>query len=385
MKKMFNFRERSQVEKFSLYFSIFRFVCAIVLALVLTLILMVSTTSSPLEAIKNLFIGPLTTMRRFSTVLETAIPLTFSGLAICLMFTAKQFNLAVEGGFYLGALTAAIVVINLNLPPVLAIIIAMICAMVVSAFVCLIPSYFSIKWEASELVISLMLNYVCLYIGLYIFNHTIKDTNSAYQASTPFPEGISLGRLIPKSRLHGGLFIVLVVVVITAILLYRTKWGYSLRVVGNNEKFGRYAGMGTAGIILSSQLLGGSIAGLGGATEMIGMYQRFQWSTLPGFGFDGVVLNILARGNPLFIPVAAFAISYLRVGADYMYRQSDIASEIVSIIEALIIIFVASDAFLAKYKQKILIKICTRQFEKKGKKEQRRDGAKFDNNEVKHG
>lgn len=374
---MFNFRERSQVEKFSLYFSIFRFICAIALALLLTLILMVSSTSSPLEAIKNLFVGPITTMRRFSTVLETAIPLTFSGLAICLMFTAKQFNLAVEGGFYLGALTSAIVVINLELPAFLSVVVAMICAMIVSAIICLIPSYFSIKWEASELVISLMLNYVCLYVGLYIFNNTIKDTNSAYQASTAFPEGVSLGRLIPKSRLHGGLFIVLIVVVFTAILLYRTKWGYSLRVVGNNEKFARYAGIGTTGIILSSQLLGGSIAGLGGATEMLGMYQRFQWSTLPGFGFDGVVLNILARGNPLFIPLAAFAIAYLRVGADYMYRQSDIASEIVSIIEALIIIFVASDAFLAKYKQKILIKICTQGlFSNK---------EKVNKNEVKHG
>ena len=122
-------------------------------------------------------------------------------------------------------------------------------------------------------------------------------------------------------------------------------------------KFGKYVGIGTTGIIMMSQLIGGFIAGVGGGVEMLGMYSRFQWSSLPGYGFDGVVLNILAKENPAYIPIAAFAVAYLRIGADYMYKKSDVASEIVAIIEALVIVLVAANAFLEKYHHKVITRI----------------------------
>lgn len=349
----------TKVEKFDKYFSVIRFIIAILLAFLVSLIIISFTSENAFSAIKNLFIGPLTTMRRFSNVLEMAIPLTFSGLAISLMFRANQFNLAVEGGFFLGALAAAIVAINFKGPSIIGIIVALVIGGIIGAIVCLIPSLINIKLGASELVISLMLNYVALYFGTFIFNLFAKDPNSAYHASFEFRKDISLGRLIPKTRLHAGLIIVIIFVLLTYIYMYKTKWGYKLRVVGSNSKFGKYVGMSTASVVISSQLLGGFIGGLGGATEMIGMYTRFQWSALPGFGFDGVVLNILAKGNPIFIPIAAFAIAYLRVGADYMYKQSNVASEIVSIVEALIIVLVAANAFLSSYRQKKIASIAT--------------------------
>lgn len=349
---MQNRRKLTKVEKFDNYFSVIRFIIAILIAFMVSLIIISFTSDNAITAIKNLFVGPLTTTRRFSNVLEMAIPLTFSGLAISLMFRANQFNLAVEGGFFLGALGAAIVAINFKGSSLLGILLALLIGGIIGAVICLIPSLINIKLGASELVISLMLNYVALYLGTFIFNLLAKDPSSAYHASYEFRKDISLGRLVPKTRLHAGLIIVIVFVILTYIFMYKTKWGYKLRVVGSNSKFGKYVGFNTASVIISSQLLGGFIGGVGGATEMIGMYTRFQWSTLPGFGFDGVVLNILAKGNPLFIPIAAFAIAYLRVGADYMYKQSNVASEIVSIVEALIIVLVAANAFLSSYRQK---------------------------------
>lgn len=354
-------KKKNKVEKFDRYFQKIRFLLAIIIALIISFIIISLTTNNPLTAMKNLFIGPITTVRRFSNVIETAIPLTFSGLAISIMFKANQFNLAVEGGFFLGALMAALIAIYFRGPSILGLIIALTAGGITGSIICLIPSLFKIKWNASELVISLMLNYVSLYFGIFIFNIFAKDPNSAYQASIPFNRDINLGKLIPKTRLHYGLLIVIVFVLCSYIFMYKTSWGYKLRVVGNNRKFGEYVGLKTSGIILGSQLLGGFIGGVGGATEMLGMYKRFQWSTLPGFGFDGVVLNILAKGNPLYIPVASFAVAYLRVGADYMYKQSNVASEIVSIVEAVIIVLISANAFLSKYRQEKIKNLATRE------------------------
>lgn len=351
--------KRSKVDRFNACFAVIRFALAVLIAFAISFVIMSFSSGNSVGAVKNLFIGPLTTVRRFSTVLETAIPLTFAGLAVCVMFKAKQFNMAAEGGFFLGALGAAIIAIYMPGPPAVVIAAAVLAAGVIGALVCAIPGYLKVKWNSSELVVSLMLNYVALYFGTFIFNQFAKDPNTAYKASLPFRDGVNLGNLIPKTRLHGGIFIVLIFVVLTYIFMYKTKWGYQLRVVGSNIKFGQYVGIGTAGIIMMAQLIGGFIAGAGGATEMLGMYSRFQWSALPGYGFDGVVLNILAKGNPAGVPIAAFAVAYLRIGADYMYKQSDVAAEIVSIIEALVIILVAANAFLAKYRHKMITRIST--------------------------
>ena len=346
-----------KVDRYNRYFSIIRFILAVLIAFFISFVIMAFSTDHPLKALMNLFIGPFTTLRRFSTVLETAIPLTFAGLSVCVMFKAKQFNLASEGGFFLGALASALVAIYLPLPPVLSVIVALIVAGIIGALVCGIPGICTVKWNSSELVLSLMLNYVALYIGTFIFNQLAKDPGSAYSASFPFRKGVNLGNLIPKTRLHYGIFIVTIFVFVTWKFIYKTKWGMKLRIVGENLKFGKYVGIGTTGIIMMSQLIGGFIAGVGGGAEMLGMYSRFQWSSLPGYGFDGVVLNILAKENPAYIPIAAFAVAYLRIGADYMYKKSDVASEIVAVIEALVIVLVAANAFLEKYHHKVITRI----------------------------
>ncbi|MDD2971298.1 MAG: ABC transporter permease [Lachnospiraceae bacterium] len=361
-------KKRMTVEQFSAWFEVMRFAIAIFIAFAISFIIMSFSTNTPLEAIGNLFVGPMTSIRRFSTVLEALIPLTFAGLAVNVMFKANQFNLAAEGALFMGALVAAILAIYMPGPPVLVIIACMIAAGIVGSLVCAIPGILKVKWNCSEMVVSLMLNYVVLYFATYIFNKVARDPDSAYKASYSFREGVQLGNIIPKTRLHAGIFIVAVFVVLTYIFMFKTKWGYKLRVTGSNIHFAKCAGISVAGVIMSSQLIGGFIAGVGGSTEMLGMYSRFQWSSLPGYGFDGVILNILAKENPAYIPVAAFFVAYLRIGADYMYKQSDVASEIVAIIEGLVIILVAATAFLAKYRHKMTTKVSKNLLEAGGAK-----------------
>lgn len=349
--------KKMSIGQFNAWFEVLRFVLAIIIAFAISFIIMSFSTASPLAAIGNLFVGPLTSVRRFSTVLETMIPLTFAGLAVNVMFKANQFNLAAEGALFMGALTAAILAIYMPGPPIIVIIAAMLAAGIVGSLVCAIPGVLKIKWNCSEMVVSLMLNYVMLYFGTYIFNQVARDPDSAYKASYKFKEGVNLSNIIPRTRLHAGIFIMLAFVVLTYIFVFKTKWGYKLRMTGSNIHFAKCVGINVAGVIMSSQLIGGFIAGVGGSTEMLGMYSRFQWSSLPGYGFDGVILNIIAKENPAYIPVAAFFVAYLRIGADYMYKQSDVAAEIVAIIEGLVIVLVAATAFLSKFRHRMTTRV----------------------------
>jgi simple sugar transport system permease protein len=351
-------------KKFNSLFNIMRFSLAIIIAFSISLFIISFSCSDPFAAIASIFTGPFTSVRRFSTVIEMMIPLTFAGLAVCIMFKANMFNLAAEGSLFMGGLVAAICAIKIQASPVIVITISIFLGGLAGALVCAIPGWLKVKWGASEMVVSLMLNYVVLYLGTFIFNMTIKDPNTAYKASFKFPTGVSLPELIPHTNLHFGFIIMILFVVLVYIFMYKTKWGYKLRVTGSNIHFAKSAGLSVFSIIMMSQLLGGFVAGVGGVVEILGMFQRFQWSSLPGYGFDGVVINILARENPKYIPVAAFFVAFIRIGADYMYKQFGVASEIVAIIEGLIIILVAAEAFLAVWKHRMTTKVSKNNLEK---------------------
>ncbi len=173
---------------------------------------------------------------------------------------------------FIGALIAAICAIFLPGTPIFIIVLAMLFAGAVGSFIALIPGFLKVKWKVSELVVSLMLNSVLLYLGIFIFNTFIRDKDSAYAASFPFKEGVNLSKLIPRTNLHNGIFLALVFVVLCYILVYKTTWGYKLRVTGNNLLFAKTTGMATTSILLSSQAVGGFIGGVGGSVEMLGMY-----------------------------------------------------------------------------------------------------------------
>lgn len=353
--------KRTRMDRFLARFEVVRFLIAVLVAFLVSFLLLVFFTDQPVKALVDLLIGPLTSVRRLSTVIEAAIPLTFAGLAITVMFRSNQFNLAAEGGMYMGGLVAATTVIYLDVPPALSMFLALILAAIVGAMVTFIPGYLKVKWDTSVLVISLMLNTVILYLGTFLFNVYLRDPNSAYASSLVFRPGTELPVLITGTRLHAGLLIMIGAVILTAVFLNKTKWGNQITVTGSNLNFAKNAGIKTGGIILLAQIVGGLIAGVGGGVEMLGLYTRFQWMDLPGYGFDGVVLNIIAKDDPKLVPLAAFMVAYIRIGAEYMYRQSDVASEIVAIIEGIMIILIAAEGFLYKWRQRKTVEISTQE------------------------
>lgn len=338
-------------------FNFFRTMLAIIIALGITFVIISFVSEDPIDALKSFLLGPLQSMRRMGNVVEMAMPLILTGLGICVMFQAGQFNLAGEGSFFLGAVISAVIAINLPLPTFLHPLVILIASGMIGAIFCMIPAFMKLKWNAYELVSSLMLNYVALFIGLFIIKNYLIDPQAGFFASFSFESTAILPKIVPKTRIHLGLIIVVACVILCYQLLYRSRWGYSIRITGMNHSFAKYTGIGVASVVLYSQAIGGFISGLAGGIEMIGMYSRFQYQALPQYGFDGIIIATLANNKPQWVPFAALFLAYVRIGADILSRTTDVPVEIVSIIQAIVVVFVAAKLFLNKYKQRAIVKL----------------------------
>ena len=337
-------------------FEVYRTGLVILIALVLALVIILLVSDVPGEAMKLFLFGPLDSLRHFGNVLEMMIPLIFTGLAISVMFSASQFNLGAEGAFFFGAVGAAFIAVNWHLPVVIHPLVAILWGGLIGSVFCGIPGYLKIKWGSSELVSSLMFNYIAYFFGLYLINYFLRDVNAGAMVSYPFAHTAKLARLIPKTKVHFGIIIAALMVVFMAVFMYRTRWGYRIRVIGRNIRFANYVGINTNSAIILSQVLGGFIAGVGGSIEVLGMYRRFTWQLLPGYGWTGIIVAILARNNPVYVPVAAFFLAYMRIGADIMSRSTDMPNEFVSIIQGVIIILIAATSFLSKQRHKMVVR-----------------------------
>ncbi len=302
----------------------------------------------PWAAIGTFLAGPVSDRRHLGNVIETATPLLFTGLAVSLMFRAGMFNLGAEGSFFLGGIGATVAILLWPLPawapswaaeayPVLV-------GALAGSVVCLVPGVLRARFGASELVSSLMLNYAALYLGLYVLNYFLRDPNAGAMMSYRLPRAARLPNLLAGTHIHAGALIGLASCVLGGVLLFATRWGYMARVVGANPGFARHLGLPITLVAGSVQFLGGLIAAGGGAVELQGMYQRFQWQGLTGTGWNGLVVAILAANNPFLVPPAALALSYLQVGGDLLARDYDVPSEVVGIVQALVILFATATA-----------------------------------------
>lgn len=337
-------------------FKLIRISVAISSALILALLIILLTSSNPFQTMYDFLIGPLTTARRMGNVIELMIPLLFTGVGVSIMFSAGQVNLSSEGAFFLGGVAAAYVAVSFLLPLGIHPFAAIAAGGAVGAIVGVIPALLYLKFNALPVVSSLMINFVCMFLGLYVINYLIIDPQAGFLASLEYPKSSLLPRLFPVTRIHFGLFIAILVLVLGYLFLMKSKWGYSIRMIGKNANFAKYSGIRVAYYILLSQLLGGAIAGMGGAIEQLGIYNRFQYQRLSGHGFDGILVAILAGYNPKLIPLATFFLAYIRTGADIMSRTSDVPIELIFIIQSVIIVFVAAERFLEGWKHKAIVK-----------------------------
>ncbi|MBQ9492803.1 MAG: ABC transporter permease [Oscillibacter sp.] len=335
-------------------FEIFRLFFSILIALLVSFALIFLVSKQPVAAIMALITGPFKSGRNLANVVEAMIPLIFTGTGVCIMFAANQINLASEGAFHLGGLVAAAFALKLALPAGLAPAVCLILAAAAGALFTALPAILKIKTGASEMVASLMINYLSLWFCTFILMHFILDP-AAGAASYSLPKTAKLLTLFSGTRIHFGLIIALVVAVLGHVFLYQSKMGYELRIAGSNKQFAEYSGIDIVKVILISQLVGGAVAGLGGGVEILSpIYSRFTWTSLLGYGWDAIVICTLAKKDPLKTPLAALFLAYLRTGASIMARTTDVTLEVVQITQGVIILLAVAEQFLSKTKHRII-------------------------------
>ena len=337
-------------------FEILRVLTSMLIALGLAVVMITFVSVQPLAALGYFLVGPLDSPAHIGNVVEMAIPLAFTGLYFTVSFKANMFNLGAEGVFFSTALFSAVMAVNTSLPPVVHPIIILIGAALLGALLGMIPGFLQVKWGANTLVISLMMNYILYGICMYLLNNKFRDI-TAYAIATPkFEASAKLMRIIPGTRIHAGLILLILVCAGLYFFLMKTKWGYELRMMGINQRFAAYVGMKPAAVILMAHALSGLFAGLGGSVEILGMYNKFQWTALPGYGLDGALVALLAKSDPALVPLAALFLAYIRIGPDMMSRMTDVPAEMVAAVQAIIILLISSQMLFHRLREKMLLK-----------------------------
>lgn len=361
-------------------FTVIRSLLAICIALlVATLLIFISANGdnfaeklhSTGEALKQMLIGPLFRMsakkgtsfefKRLADILAAMIPTIFTGLSVCIMFAANQFNMGAEGGIMLGAFISAMAAIYIPMPAGLHPVVAVLLGGLAVAVVMLLPAVLKAKLNVSEMVCSLMLNYIIMYVIKFLMNTYLADKTRGQIMSYQFRETANIPPIVNNTIFSGakltwGFVVAIVCVILCGLFMYRSRWGYAIRMIGINQDFSKYSGMKVAGVIILSQVLGGFLAGAGGGVEMLGRYTAFSWSALPGYGWTGITIAILAGNNPYMVPLASFFMAYLSKGCDLMATYAKVPAQLIDIIQGVIFLFFAAEQFLAGYRQSLVVK-----------------------------
>lgn len=319
---------------------------SVVLALLIGAIILIVSNASPLQAYLALFQGSFGDPEALGRTLEKATPLVFSGLAVAFAFKAGLFNIGAQGQLLFGAVTAAALGFMIEgLPPLIHAPLALLGGALAGFLFGAIPGILKAYTGAHEVITTIMLNYVAINLTDWLANGPLRDpTPGNIVARTPAVEASA--RIPTLGAVPLGFLIALLVAVVTWWLLWHTTIGYEIRTVGLNPSAADYAGMRVSYTIVLTMALSGLMAGLGGAVETQGIVGRFQPGFNVGLGFDGITIALLGKTHPLGVIPAAILVGAMRAGSSLMQFRAGVATEIIDVILAIILFFVAAEMIM---------------------------------------
>ncbi len=289
-----------------------------------------------------------------SDTLVKATPILLAALACSVAFRMKLWNIGAEGQFIMGAFGASAIVLAPVLPPTTSrwifIPVMIVAGMAAGAVWGFIPGYLKAKFNVNEIISTLMMNYIAVaWVNFWIF---AVWTEGGFQMSPKFPDNASLPRLLDYAKAipalrglttHLGLLIGIVAAIILWIVIYRSRWGYEIRLIGDNPRAATYAGINIMRNTVLAMMLSGALAGLGGMSEVTGVVHRLQTSPIAaGYGFTGIIVAWLAKLNPLIIILVS-----VLFGALILAGREIQPSGVPKMIQGIILVcLIASDFFL---------------------------------------
>lgn len=329
---------------------------AVLMALVIGVLIIMATGSSfgeAMEAYRALLQGSVGSLRAISETLTAATPLILTGLSVALAFRAGLFNIGGEGQLLIGGMFAVFVGFSITgLPWFVHLPLALLAGIVGGAIWGFIPGFLKAKTGAHEVIVTIMLNYIALRLVDFFLKTEIfqregrNDPVSKNVEATASLPGL-LTAVDPALRVHAGLIVALLAAVFIHWLLFRTTTGFEFRAVGANPSAAKYAGMSVGRTYILVMVIAGALAGLAGTGQVLGVLDRATPGFSAGLGFDGIAVALLGRSSPIGVVFAALLFGGLSAGGQQMQASANVGIDLIGVIQALIIIFVAAPALIA--------------------------------------
>ena len=314
------------------------------LALLLGALIMLATGYDPAEGYAALIKGALGSARGLGNTLARAVTLWMTGIAMAVAARAGIFNVGGEGQLYLGGMASALVGAWLfGRPPAIALPAAFLAAVAAGGLFALFPGWLKVRHGISEVITTIMLNSVAIYFCGYLANGPLRTADKGIAAGTPaINPAFMLPRLIPLSSLTTGVFYAAALALLCWYVMKRSVVGFEMMLTGQNERFARYVGIRTGRLALWSMAASGALCGIVGLFEVYGLHKRFIPSISNGFYFDGMLVAMIMRYEPAGIVLMSLFFAALRIGGMAMELNVGISSELILIIQSIIIFFMAA-------------------------------------------
>ncbi len=327
---------------------------ALLVALLAGAVVMLLSGDDPLAAYSGLFQGAFGDGKSWARTIRKTVPFVLTGLSVALAFKVGLFNIGASGQFVIGSVFAVAVGINFDgLPAFIHLPLALIAGIAGGLLWGAIPGFLKVYTGAHEVIVTIMLNYVASLLGGW----TVYAGGTQGQTPGPLwdrtagaisetPDVLSSAQLPwlfgPPYRVHYGIFLALAAAILIWWLIFKTPLGFEMRTVGHNMRAARYAGIRVNYTIILAMALAGGLAGLAGAIETLGLNHKFAPEFGGAVGFDGITVALLGQTHPIGVLLAAFMFGALDGGAAAMQFESGVPADIIQIIQALVLAFVAA-------------------------------------------
>ena len=322
----------------SLIIPIFSFI----LAVVVSGIIMALCGYNPFTAYSMIFYGAFGSARSITNTLIQATPLIMTGLGYMVSKKATLINLGIEGQLYVGAMCAALIgMTDLHLPMVIHLVLTMLGGIVAGGLAGLFIGFLKVRFGSNEVITTTMTNFIFINFTSYLVNYPLKAEGGVAQTERMLDTAL-LPKIFSSYQLTYAILIVAAVAIFVKFFIGRTKIGFEIQCVGLNQRASSVAGIRVGSVMMIAMFISGAIGGLAGALQVMSVNRRFVAGFSADYGFSGIAVAALGNDNALGIVLSGIIFGALRNGANYLNMSSRIPTEFVSIVQALVVIFVSA-------------------------------------------
>lgn len=328
-------------------------VLSIIASLLIGALIMIANGRSPIIGYGAVIKGAFGSKYNIATTLAKTVPLVLTGLATAISFNSGIFNIGGEGQLYLGAFAAAYIGITFTaLPKIAGIPLTIVAGGLAGGLYAYFPALLKVRYKIDEVITTIMLNSVAMLFTSYLVNYPFATTRGKISGTEIIADQYHLARMVRLSTLNTSIFFMGIIAIIIYYLMEKTSAGYDFKIVGQNSLFARYGGIDDKKQMIIAMIISGALSGIAGVFEVLGVHYRFLQHISPGFAWDGMLVALIVRNNPIGIIIMSVFFGALKTGSISMENATSIPSELVLVIQSIIILFIAGEAgFKNKFKE----------------------------------